>query len=251
MDQEEVARLVSKYNLLAIPVVDSLGKLVGIVTVDDVIDVIREEATEDFLKLAGTAEEELLNKSIFTIARARLPWLVATLFGGIVACHLMKTFQLTLEKVIALAFFVPVIMGMGGNIGIQSTALMVRGLATGNVDLAHIGKALFREIKVGVIMGTSCGLAIGLAAYLITGRYVLGVVVSTAMLCAITVAATIGTPMPLLFKKVGIDPAIASGPFVTTTNDITGLSIYFLLANWLFKVFGKFSINRQGKMSGF
>ncbi len=238
LDQEEVARIVSKYDLLAVPVVDSQNQLAGIVTVDDVIDVIKEEDAEDIFRMAGTHEEELLRKSIFKVAQIRLPWLLITLIGGLISCGLLRAFQFTLEKIIALAFFIPVIMGMGGNIGIQSSTIVVRGLATGNIDLARVGSAIFKEIKVGAVMGFACGALVGTIAYFLEREPVLGVVVGISMFVAITVAATMGTLVPLLFKRLKIDPAIASGPFVTTSNDITGLIIYFVLANWLFEALG-------------
>lgn len=238
LDQEEVARIVSKYDLLAVPVVDPENRLVGIVTVDDVIDVIKEEDTEDIFRMAGTDEEEWLHRSIFKVAQIRLPWLVTTLLGGLISCGLLKAFQFTLEKVIALAFFVPVIMGMGGNIGIQSSTIVIRGLATGNIDLSQIRKVIFKEMRVGATMGVACGMIVGSIAYILEKGPILGVVVGTSMFMAITVAATMGTLVPLLFRRLKIDPAIASGPLVTTSNDITGLVIYFFLASWLFKVLG-------------
>lgn len=238
VDQEEVARIVSKYDLLAIPVVDHQDRLVGIVTVDDVIDVIEEEDSEDIFRMAGTDDEELSKKSIFRIAQIRLPWLAITLLGGLISCGLLKTFQFTLEKVLALVFFVPVIMGMGGNIGIQSSTIVVRGLATGNINLSRLGKVLLKEVRIGAIMGFACGVVVGTIAYFLERGLTLGIVVGISMFIAITVAATMGALVPLIFKRLKIDPAIASGPFVTTSNDITGLIIYFILANWLFRIFG-------------
>lgn len=237
MDQEEVAAIVSKYDLLAVPVVDDDGDILGIVTVDDIIDVIKEENTEDIYRMAGTDDEELLNRSIFSVARIRLPWLLATLFGGIIASLLMKH-HTKLATFVPLTFFVPVIMGMGGNIGIQSSTIVIRGLATGRIELGLLGKSLFRELGVGVVMGTVCGLVVsGIALALGLGPQI-GLVVGVSMLTAITVAATMGCLIPMIFKRLKIDPAIASGPFVTTCNDITGLLIYFTLATVLFRMFG-------------
>lgn len=237
LDQEEVAQVVSKYNLLAVPVVDKNDKLLGIVTIDDVIDVIKEENTEDIYKMAGIGHEELLRKSAFKVAWHRLPWLIATLCGGIIVATIIKNFQMTLEKVIALAFFIPVITGMGGNIGIQSSTITVRGIATGYITLDQIKKVLFKEVKEALIMGFVCGVAVGLVAYYLGGEPILGLVLMTSMFAAIMVAAIIGVTIPLLFERFNIDPAIASGPFITTANDITGVLIYFLLASWLFGVF--------------
>ncbi len=238
LDQEEVARLVSKYDLLAIPVVDEQNHLIGTVTVDDIIDVLKEEATEDIFKLGGTDDEELSKKSTFNVSRVRLPWLVVTLFEGVICATLIRFFQFTLERTIALAFFIPVIMGMGGNIGIQSSTIVVRGLATGRISLSQIGKVLFKEIRVGLIMGLVCGSVVAMIAYLLEKTLLLGAVVGISMFIAITVAATMGSLIPLIFKRLKVDPAIASGPFITSSNDIVGILIYFSLANLLFRIAG-------------
>ena len=228
MDQEEVALLVAKYNILAIPVVDDGNKLMGIITVDDVIDVMRQEATEDIYKMAGASEEELLyGYKSFKIARLRLPWLVTNLFGGVVTGYLMWRFKATLEQVIALISFIPVITGMGGNVGGQSATIVVRGFATGRIDFSTLRQVFFKELRVGMIMGAVCGLVVGLVAFIWHHNVYLGLVVGLAMVTAMTVAATMGVIATSFFKKIGIDPAIASSPFVQTANDITGILIYF------------------------
>ncbi|WP_305043186.1 magnesium transporter [Geoalkalibacter sp.] len=227
-DQEEVAHLVARYNILAIPVVDEGNKLMGIVTVDDVIDVLREEATDDIFKMAGTSEEELLyGFKSFKIARLRLPWLITNLFGGVITGYLMWMFKTTLEQIIALVSFVPVITGMGGNVGGQSATIVVRGFATGRIDFSTLRQVFFKELRVGLIMGTVCGLVVGLVALVWHGNPFLGLVVGLAMVSAMTVAASTGVLAPTFFKKIGVDPAIASSPFVQTANDITGILIYF------------------------
>ena len=230
VDQEEVAKLVRKYDLRSLPIVDAGGILVGRVTVDNVIDVIEEEATEDIYRMAGTDDEELSRKSILKVARLRLPWLLTSLVGGIALAAIMKSFGFTLESVIALVFFVPVIMGMGGNVGMQSSTIVVRGLATGRIELGHVWRVLFREIRTGALMGVVCGLVVGVVARMLQGKIILGVVVASSMFIAITVASTMGVLIPIVLKSLKVDPAIASGPFVTTANDITGLLIYFSLA---------------------
>lgn len=230
VDQEEVAKLVRKYDLRALPIVDAGGILVGRVTVDNVIDVIEEEATEDIYRMAGTDDEELSRKSVLKVARLRLPWLLTSLVGGIALAAIMKSFDFTLESVIAIVFFVPVIMGMGGNVGMQSSTIVVRGLATGRIELGHVWRVLFKEIRTGVIMGVVCGLVVGIVARMLQGKIMLGVVVASSMFIAITVASTMGVLIPIVLKRLKVDPAIASGPFVTTANDITGLLIYFSLA---------------------
>jgi len=236
MDQEEVAALVEKYDLAAIPVVDRSGRLVGRITVDDVVDVIVDEASEDITKMAGTTDEEIRHDSALRIASIRLPWIVISLLGGILSGTIIGHFRGTLGSLLALAFFIPVITAMGGNIGIQSSAIVVRGLATGEIGLFDIARRLLREARIGLLMGLMCGGIVGVVAFLWQGNALLGVIVGSAMLSAITVAATMGALVPLIFKKLNIDPAIATGPFVTMSNDIVGLFIYFGLAFMLLKL---------------
>lgn len=230
MDQEEVANIFSKYDLVSVPVVDKAGKLVGRITVDDVLNVIEEEFTEDMYKMAGSDGEELLKGSPFKVARIRLPWLFICLLGEMISAGVIGYFSGTLKQVIALAAFIPVIMAMGGNIGIQSSTITVRGIATGHIDLSHRRRLLLREIGIGALMGITCGAIVGLLAALSYAEYTLALVVGTAMFSAITVSATIGMFIPLVFRHLKIDPAVAAGPFITTINDIVGLGIYFLLA---------------------
>ena len=236
MDQEEVAALVARYNILAIPVVDEHGKLMGLITVDDVIDVMRDEATEDMLRMAGTSEDELLlgNKS-FQIARLRLPWLLTTLAGGVVTGSLMWYFKSTLEQVIMLISFIPVITGMGGNVGGQTSTIIVRGFATGRIDFSMLRQVFLKEMRVGLIMGTVCGFVIAIVAMLWHQNLYLGLVVGIAMVVTISIAACMGVLVASFFKKIGIDPAIASSPFVQTVNDITGILIYFSTATLFLK----------------
>lgn len=237
VDQEEVARFVEKYNILAIPVVNESNKLLGVITVDDIIDVIRAEATEDIYKMAGASDEELLlGYRSFQIARLRLPWLLTNLLGGVATGLLMWKFKVTLEAVIALITFIPVITGMGGNVGAQSATIVVRGFATGRIDFGSIRRVIFRELRVGVIMGVVCGCVIGAIAYAWHGNPYLGLVVGMAMIFAITVAAGMGVVAPAFFKKIGIDPAIAAAPFVQTANDITGILIYFATATFFIEL---------------
>jgi len=227
-DQEEVAQQVAKYNILAIPVVDDQNKLLGIITVDDVIDVMRQEATEDIYKMAGASEEELMyGYKSFKIARLRLPWLIVNLFGGVVTGYLMWWFQLTLKEVIALISFIPVITGMGGNVGGQSATIVVRGFATGRIDFTTLRQVFLKELRVGIIMGAVCGLTVAGIATIWHQNIYLGLVVGVAMVTAMTVAACMGVLAPAFFKRIGVDPAIASTPFVQTANDITGILIYF------------------------
>lgn len=239
-DQEEVARIVSRYNLLAIPVVDQHEVLVGIITVDDVIDVLREEATEDILKMAGTSDEEIESFSVLRSVKVRLPWLFAAWVGGVVAIYIINHFEQRfsgfdkIEYFAALAAFIPVIMGMGGNIGTQSLSITVRGLATGRLDPSLLSKIISKEVGVGLLLGVAYGILLGVVGALL-GKGILGikigVIVSIALFANMTMAAVIGTALPLFFAKLKIDPAVASGPFVTTSIDIVGVGIYFLIAN--------------------
>lgn len=237
-DQEVVAQLVEKYNILAIPVVDDENKLVGIVTVDDVIDVIREEATEDILRMVGTdATEMVYADNIWLIAKIRLPWLITNLFGGIATGYLMWLFKATLSQVLALVTFIPVITGMGGNVGTQSSSITVRGLATGRITLENISRSIWREARIGITMGIICGLVVGLTALVWHHQILIGVVVAIAMSASMTIAATMGVLVPIIFQRLRIDPAIASGPFVTTSNDIIGILVYMGTATISLKYF--------------
>ena len=232
-DQEEVARVVAQYNFLAVPVVDSESHLLGIVTVDDVVDVIREEATEDFLQMAGAGKDrEILLKSSWESAKTRLPWLFASWIGGVIAAYLIGVFEGMLENIIALAAFIPVILGMGGNIATQSSTIIVRGMATGRVNIGGEIKLILKEMKVGIILGALYGVLLGVfAKYIFADSHTnLGIVVGLSICVSMLVAATVGTVIPLLLRKLDIDPAVATGPFVTTSIDILGVLFYFLIA---------------------
>lgn len=233
LDQEEVARVVVKYDLLALPVVDDSNRLLGIITFDDIMDVLEQEATEDIYRLAGAGEVtgvELMEASAYQVAWHRTPWLLLSMLGGIAAGYIMSTFESTLEAILVLAFFIPVIMDMGGNVSTQSSTIFVRGIATGEIKGNGIWRYLFREIRVGLLMGVLFGLLVAAAALLWRGNPVLGLVVGTSMIATIALATIIGTLVPLFFHKLKIDPAITSGPLVTTIKDITGLLIYFGMA---------------------
>lgn len=237
-DQEEVAAIASRHDLLAVPVVDGESRLVGIVTVDDIVDVVKEEANEDILRIAGTSEDELLyGERSFRVAGIRLPWLLVNLAGGVVTGMLLEHFQLSFREALFLLAFVPVVMGMGGNSGTQTSTITVRGLATGRLELTggRIGRYLWQQLKVGVLLGLATGLVAGLAALVLHHNPMYSVVVGTAMLCAIVVASLNGVLIPLLFERIGVDPAVAAGPLVTTSNDITGILIYFGLASLLIR----------------
>ena len=229
-DQEEVARRVARYNILAIPVIDHDDVLVGIVTVDDIIDVIRQETTEDMLKMAGTSEEEITSFSVMRSVKVRLPWLIASWFGGLLVSMTIDHFESKIIALTALAAFIPIILGMGGNIGTQSATITVRGLATGRIDPSSLGRIIFKEIRVGLLLGLAYGVLLGLAGWYLKGNFDLGIVVGIAICANMTFAAMLGTFLPLLLNKLHIDPAVASGPFVTTMIDNIGVLVYFAIA---------------------
>ncbi|MEE9205160.1 MAG: magnesium transporter [Nitrospirales bacterium] len=234
MDQEEVARQVAQYNLLAIPVVEKDHTLVGIITVDDVVDVIREEATEDMLMMAGASEGDvLLESSSMRAAGRRLPWLFTNLVGSLISGAILWYFRLTIQEVVAIVSFVPVIAAMGGNVGLQSAILIIRGLATGRIEMTDVRKLLFREAWIGLLLGLACGLLMILVSWLWHGHEILVMVVGASLIITFVVSTSVATITPLLLKRVGVDPAVAAGPFVTTVNDITGITIYLTLATAL------------------
>ncbi len=233
--QDDVAHLVSQYNFLAIPVVDNTYNLVGIVTVDDIIDVIREEATEEFLQMAGAGKDrEILLKSTRESALLRAPWLFASWVGGIMAMIIVGAFEAELTKVLALASFIPIVMGMGGNIATQSSTIIVRGIATGRVNMNEFLKVVFKEMRVGVILGILYGVFLGVITFFThTEPIMLGVVVGISIFSCMVMAATVGSFIPLMLKRFDIDAAIATGPFVTTSIDIIGVLVYFWVAKLL------------------
>lgn len=233
VDQEEVARVVAKYDLLAVPVVDESNHLLGIVTFDDIIDVLEQEATEDIYRLAGAGEVtgvELMEAPVYKVAWHRTPWLLLSMLGGIMAGYIMSIFESTLESILVLAFFIPVIMDMGGNVSTQTSTIFVRGIATGEIKGNDFWRYFFREVKVGLFMGFLFGLLAAVSALLWRGNPALGLVVGISMTATVSLATIIGTLVPLFFHKLKIDPAITSGPLVTTIKDITGLLIYFWMA---------------------
>jgi len=233
MDQEEVARIVAQYNFLAVPVVDEDRRMVGLVTVDDVIDVFREEATEDILKMAGVGEEFVETKSIVRSTRIRLPWLFASFLGGIVAIFIIGYFEESLKQVSYLALFIPVIMGMGGNIGIQSSTIVVRGIATGRINIRDLWTVVSKELTIGVILGAFYGVLLGSLVQFQYSVDALAISVAIGVFSSMSVAALVGSFMPMMFARIHIDPAVATGPFVTSSIDILSILIYFQVATIL------------------
>ena len=230
--QEDIARLITRFDFLALPVVDGQGRMMGIVTVDDIIDVIGEEATEDILRLAGVHPDEMLDTSSRRIIRHRLPWLFVSWLGGLLASYIINAYEGTLQSLVVLAAFFPVIIGMGGNAATQSLAVAVRGLATGAIDPSRFLHALLREGRVGLSLGVIYGVLLGAVAFIWQGTPMLGLVVGSAICASMTVAAVLGGLLPLAFARIGVDPAVASGPFLTTAIDIIGLVMYLFAAQF-------------------
>jgi len=225
--QKEVASQVANYNLLAIPVVDVEHRLVGIITVDDVVDVIRDEDTKGMLTMAGATEEDAQMRTPSLLAAGlRFPWLFTNLAGSLVSGLILWWFRFTIQEVVAVVAFIPVIAAMGGNLGLQSSTLIIRGLATGRVDPNDIWKVVCRELRIGSLLGVVCGTLLFLTGWVWQGNGYLGLVVGGAVLITFLISSSIATVTPLLLKKFHIDPAVAAGPFITTAMDITGVSIY-------------------------
>lgn len=237
-DQEEVYLLVKKYDLVTIPVVDERHRLVGRITHDDIIDVIEEEGDEDVALMAGVINQEIAEESPFRISRARLPWLIAGLFGGLLAAVIINQFESSLKKILALSFFFPVIMAMGGNTGTQAATVAVRGLATGDISLVHVGKRLWVEMKVAMFNGIICGILLGSIVGIWLSDYGLGAVVTLSIMIIVVSSGFIGAAVPLALKRLDIDPALATGPFVTTSNDILSLLIYLGLVTLFLRMTG-------------
>jgi magnesium transporter len=229
-DQEEVARQVASYNLLAVPVVDEENKLVGVITVDDVIDVIKDEATEDIMRLAGVASDERVFTPALESLRKRLPWLGVNLVTAFLAAAVVGLFQGTIAQITVLAVFMPIVAGMGGNAATQTLTVIVRGIALGELTWANSRKALFKEALVGLGNGVTLGLIAATVAYLTKGDPVLGLLLCAAMMINMFVAATAGTLIPLGLRAMSVDPALASSVFITTMTDVFGFASFLGLA---------------------
>ncbi|MGV2874631.1 magnesium transporter [Macrococcus capreoli] len=229
-DQEDVANVMKDYDLLALPVVDYQNHLLGIITIDDIIDVMDEEASEDYSKLAGVSDIDSTDDSIIATARKRLPWLLALTVMGMITASILGQFEDTLSKVALLAAFIPLIGGMAGNSGTQSLAVVVRGISTGEIDEQSKFKLALREAGSGFITGLSCAIMLFIIICVLYRQPVLGLIVCFSLTIAMTVATLAGAMVPLMMHRLKIDPAVASGPFISTTNDIISMLIYFGLA---------------------
>ena len=244
-DQEEVAKSLQILDLLAVPIVDQEGRLVGMITVDDAMDILQDEATEDILANAGlvaggdvtssetTRSATLIEGSYFKIWKARLPFLVITLAAGFLAGGVIGTFEEALESVAVIAVFIPVIMDMGGTVGTQSSTIFTRGLLLGHIQTTSIWKHIAKEVSVGLSLGVISGLATGMIAYVWQGILGLSIALALALTATMTLAAFLGFVIPYLLIKLKLDQATGTGPLITSIKDLTGLTIYFVLVSWL------------------
>ncbi len=233
--QREAARLISRYDLLTLPVVSTAGQMLGIVTIDDTVDVLVEEFNKDYLRAVGSDAEELERKSPAQIARLRMPWIMATMGIELLAGVVIHAYDATLTRFILLASFMPIISAISGNTGLQSAAIIIRGLSTGAVQLSHWRLALARQVATTLILGGTCALALGLIAGLWAHAWAFGLVVFLGMFLAVNIAGVVGTVVPLLSKRAGFDPAMTAGPFETAFQDVVGISIFLSLASALLR----------------
>lgn len=230
MDQEEVGRLFEKYGYMVIPVVDEHHVMCGIITFDDIIDVLNEETTEDIYLLGGLSEGETIDSSPFYAIRSRLPWLMINLVTAAMAASVVGAFEGTISKIVALATFMPIVTGMGGNAGTQTLTLIVRGIALDELNEKNTKQVLIKELIVGIVNGICLGIVVGISAKLWVGKAVFGFIIGLAMVLNLIVAASAGYFVPVILKKLNIDPALASGVFVTTFTDVMGFFFFLGLA---------------------
>ncbi len=237
VDQEEVAQVFKKYDIVALPVTDKAGKLLGRITVDDIVDVLEEEHEEDVAKMVGSDADELERRSPTQIALLRLPWVLITLFIELGAGFVIHHFDETLSKIILLASFMPIISAISGNTGLQSAAIVVRGIATGHVNLNRWWDPILRQMQTSLIIGSACGIVIGVIGGMWYERALFGIVVGFSMFISVNISGFVGTVTPMLSKSAGFDPALTAGPFETAFQDVVGISIFLsiatLLLQWL------------------
>ncbi|MDY6800453.1 MAG: magnesium transporter [Bacteroidota bacterium] len=234
---EEVAHIMDKYDLVALPVVDALNRLIGRITIDDVVDVIREEAERDYQLVSGITQDVESSDSAWILTRARIPWLFIGLFGGILAALVMGNYEAELGLFPQMAFFIPLIAAMGGNVGVQSSSIIVQALASNSMGFESIGRKLFKELGVATLNGIVLSLVIFGYNFIFSDSFALTITVSTALFTVIIFASMFGTFVPLILEKFKIDPALATGPFITTVNDIMGLFIYLMIGKTFFNFF--------------
>jgi len=231
-DQEEVAHVMEKYDFIAVPVIDEEGKLQGIITIDDVVDVMREESTEDIQKMAAIIphQEEYLKVSIRSMIRKRIVWLMVFLLLAMITTNILRSYQTTLDSLVMLAFFIPLLIGTGGNAGTQSATLIIRGLATGDLDPNQLFRILWRESLIGISLGAVLGIVAGIRCYWMSGSVLVASVVGFTMVATLIMATVTGAFFPIIAHRLKVDPAVAAGPFIATIVDVTALIIYFEIA---------------------
>lgn len=228
MDQEDVAHMFGKYDVTSLPVLDKLGRIRGIITVDDVIDVIKEEASEDIHRFGATAvTDQYLSTNPFNIAQKRVIWLIVLALAGFISGSVLEHYSYLLSSIVALSFFIPILMNTSGSAGTQAATVVVRGLATGEIKLKDMWRVVRKEFLIGIMMGIIAGAITAMRALILQGDAALGMTVAIAMIAAIIIATSIGGMLPIIFKRLGVDPALMSGPLIATILDTTALLIYF------------------------
>lgn len=238
VDQEEVANLFKKYDLISLPVVDEGDRLVGRITIDDVVDVIEEESTEDIMRMGGVDEDDRIFCPPSQSVRRRLPWLYVNLVSALMAASVVALFQETISKVVMLAVFMPVVAGMGGNAGTQTLTLITRAIALGEIASENVRRALIKESIVALVNGIAVGSVMALGTYIWRGEWMLGTVLGMALIANMFLAGAVGTVVPLMLKRVGVDPAVASGIIVTTVTDAFGFLSFLGLATLALRMYG-------------
>src|SRR5699024_4731485 len=233
VDQEDVGKMIKKYDLLALPVVSSENHLLGIVTVDDVMDILEEETTEDFGEISAVKGATDINMSAFAAARKRSPWIIALMFFGMITAGIVESFEETLEQILLLDAFVPMIMDSGVNVVTQSLTRAVRGLALGTVGKRDLWRMVRREFSTGMLIGLACMALMMILIPLIFGNWLVGIIVGVSIFLTLCIPSVVGAVIPIVINILKVDPAVASGPFITTINDILGLLIYFSIATAL------------------
>jgi magnesium transporter len=238
LDQEAVVQFFMTHDFFSLPVVDEQRRLLGRITADDVMDVLEEEATEDISHMAGMSVEDVGEASSLRVARSRIPWLLGALLGQTGSVLVLRHYGSGIQSMVALAFFIPLIMAMAGNIGIQTSSVVVRGLAIGEIGLYRMGRHILRELSTALLTGGTVAVCLFAVSYLLERDLHLSGVLALAMLLVVLFAALVGTSIPLVLSRFGVDPAVATGPFITTANDVIGLVIYLGLATLLLHLKG-------------
>ncbi len=233
---EEAARMMEKYDLVALPVVDEEMRLLGRITIDDVVDLMKEEAERDYQLASGLAEKVDLSDTVMQVTRARLPWLIIGLLGGLLVANVVGLYEGAIAQITQLALFMPLIAAMGGNVGVQSSAIVVQGLANSAIDVQALFPRLLKELYVALVSGLICASMVLVYTLLLENSLTLGLTVGIALFSVMVFAALFGTFVPLMLDRFNIDPAVATGPFITTINDIIGLAIYFFIAKQFYQL---------------